>query len=227
MTKSDRSEMDEETHEYASPACMLHEVDPAYSGISPAFATDSEVFAWRKPERQKLIDERKALPVAQRKDYTRAIASHLDRIVTKVSGKHISLFWPFLGEPDLRGWMAALTARGAICLLPVVVAKAEPLIFRSWKMGDRLERGVWNIPVPEEGAQAVPDIVIAPLVGFDAECFRLGYGGGFFDRTLASFDRKPFTIGVGFESQKIATIHPLAHDIPMDVVVTQTELRYR
>ncbi|WP_331383149.1 5-formyltetrahydrofolate cyclo-ligase [Rhizobium sp. BR 362] len=227
MTGSDRSEMNEAPHEYASPACMLHEVDPAYSGISPRFATKADVFAWRKIQRQRLIDERKSLPVADREDYTRAIASHLDRIVTDVAGKHISLFWPFLGEPDLRGWMACLTARGAICLLPVVVAKAEPLRFRSWKMGERLERGVWNIPVPADGTEAVPDIVIAPLVGFDAGCFRLGYGGGFFDRTLAFLNRKPLAIGVGFESQKIDTIHPLAHDIPMDVVVTQTAVRYR
>lgn len=227
MTKSNRSEMGETPREFASPACMLHEVDAAYSGISPSFASNADVFAWRKTQRQRLIDQRKGLPVADREDYTRAIASHLDRIVTNVAGKYISLFWPFLGEPDLRGWMASLTARGAICLLPVVVAKATPLLFRSWKMGDRLERGVWNIPVPAEGTQAIPDIVIAPLVGFDAGCFRLGYGGGFFDRTLAALGCKPLAIGVGFQSQKIDTIHPLAHDIPMDAIITQTGLQYR
>ncbi|WP_342587924.1 5-formyltetrahydrofolate cyclo-ligase [Rhizobium lusitanum] len=219
MAKSDQT--DEIAHEYASPACMLQEVDPAYSGISSSEDRVPDIFAWRKVQRQRLIDERKALSLAQRKDYARLIAAYLDQIVTDVAGKHVSLFWPFLGEPDLRGWMAALTARGADCLLPVVIAKAKPLLFRSWKMDERLERGVWNIPVPAEGKEAVPDVVIAPLVGFDARSFRLGYGGGFFDRTLAALDRKPLIIGVGFESQRIETIHPLAHDIPMDVIITQ------
>lgn len=219
--------MDGEVREYASPACILHEVGPAYSGISSGEVATSSIFAWRKIQRQKLIDERKALSIAQREDYTRAITNYVDQIVTDVAGKHISLFWPFLGEPDFRGWIATLTARGATCLLPVVINKAQPLIFRSWRIGERLERGVWNIPVPAEGKEAVPDIVIAPLVGFDAAFFRLGYGGGFFDRTLAALDRKPLAIGAGFEQQKIETIHPLAHDIPMDVIVTQVGLRHR
>lgn len=227
MAKSDRDQTDEATREYASPACMLHEVDPAYSGISSAEDRVSDIVAWRKAQRLRLIDERKALSLAQREDYARLIATYLDQVVTDVAGKHVSLFWPFLGEPDLRGWMAALTARGADCLLPVVVAKAKPLLFRSWKIGERLERGVWNIPVPAEGKEAVPDVVIAPLVGFDARSFRLGYGGGFFDRTLAAIDHQPLIIGVGFESQKIETIHPLAHDIPMDVIITQVGSRYR
>ncbi|MDK4702093.1 5-formyltetrahydrofolate cyclo-ligase [Rhizobium sp. CNPSo 4062] len=227
MAKSDRHETGEAIREYASPACMLHEVDPAYSGISPNENRISDIFAWRKAERQRLIGARIALPIAKREEYAGAIASYLDQIITDIDGKHVSLFWPFSGEPDLRGWMVALAARGADCLLPVVVAKAEPLIFRSWKTGERLERGVWNIPVPAEGKEAVPDIVIAPLVGFDAACYRLGYGGGFFDRTLAALERKPLVIGVGFESQKIDTIRPLAHDIPMDVIVTQAGLRYR
>jgi 5,10-methenyltetrahydrofolate synthetase len=81
--------------------------------------------------------------------------------------------------------------------------------------------------VPAEGQEAVPDIVIAPLVGFDPRCFRLGYGGGFFDRTLATLEHKPLVIGIGFESQRIDTIHPLAHDIPMDVIITQTGPRHR
>ncbi|WP_092713681.1 5-formyltetrahydrofolate cyclo-ligase [Rhizobium multihospitium] len=227
MAKSDRHQTDEAIREYASPACMLHEVDPAYSGISPDEDQISDIFKWRKAERQRLIGERKALPIAKREEYAGAIAAYLDQVVTDIDGRHISLFWPFSGEPDLRGWMAALTARGANCLLPVVVAKATPLIFRSWKTGEPLEHGVWNIPVPAEGRQAVPDIVIAPLVGFDSRHYRLGYGGGFFDRTLAALKRKPLVIGVGFETQRIDTIRPLAHDIPMDVIVTQAGPRYR
>ncbi|MFS8113792.1 5-formyltetrahydrofolate cyclo-ligase [Rhizobium jaguaris] len=224
---SDERDRDDGPLEFASPACLMHEIEPAYNGNSAGEAAPSDVPAWRKTERERLIDERKSLLSAQREEFTRLIATYLDHVIADVAGRHISMYWPFLGEPDLRGWMAAATSRGAICLLPVVVAKRTPLIFRSWKMGERLERGIWNIPVPADGNEAIPDVVIAPLVGFDTNCFRLGYGGGYFDRTLAHLDRKPLAIGVGFESQKIKTIHPLAHDIPMDVIVTDAGVRYR
>jgi 5-formyltetrahydrofolate cyclo-ligase len=65
-----------------------------------------------------------------------------------------------------------------------------------------------------------PDIVLAPVVGFDEERFRLGYGGGYFDRTLASLLAKPYVVGVGYAEAGIRTIYPLDHDIPMDVIVT-------
>ena len=65
-----------------------------------------------------------------------------------------------------------------------------------------------------------PDVVVAPVVGFDKEHYRLGYGGGFFDRTLAVMRRKPLAIGVGYTSASVPTIYPQSHDIPMDVIVT-------
>ena len=104
--------------------------------------------------------------------------------------------------------------------LPVVIEKAHPLIFRTYRPGDRLEKGIWNIPIPAEGDPVTPDITIAPLVGVDPQNYRLGYGGGFFDRTLASLPKKPLVIGVGYEMQRIPTIHPQPHDIPMDRIVT-------
>jgi 5,10-methenyltetrahydrofolate synthetase len=227
MTISDQHDADARPSEFASPTGLMHEADSACDGSKASEAAPSNIPAWRQTERQRLIDERKSLLSAQREEFTRLIATYLDHVIADVAGQHVSMFWPFLGEPDLRGWMATATARGATCLLPVVIAKNTPLIFRSWKIGERLERGIWNIPVPAEGRQAIPDVVIAPLVGFDNNCFRLGYGGGYFDRTLAYLAHKPLIIGVGFESQKINTIHPLAHDIPMDVIVTDTGVRYR
>jgi 5,10-methenyltetrahydrofolate synthetase len=83
-----------------------------------------------------------------------------------------------------------------------------------------MERGVWNILVPARGPAVLPDVVIAPLVGYDGQSYRLGYGGGFFDRTLASMPRKPLTIGIGYVESRLATIYPQPHDIPMDVIVT-------
>lgn len=83
-----------------------------------------------------------------------------------------------------------------------------------------MARGLWKIPYPAEGAEVLPSVVIAPLVGFDKNGFRLGYGGGFFDRTLAGFDARPLVIGVGYPGASIPTIFPQPHDIPMDWIVT-------
>ena len=109
---------------------------------------------------------------------------------------------------------------GARIALPVVVAKAQPLIFREWSPGCRMERGVWNIPIPAEDNRIQPNVVISPLVGYDPSCFRLGYGGGFFDRTLATMTKRPQVIGVGLPTAALPTIFPQPFDIPMDLIVT-------
>jgi len=113
-----------------------------------------------------------------------------------------------------------MSARGVRVALPVALALGQPLVFREWQPNARMARGLWKIPYPAEGADVVPSVVIAPLVGFDKQCFRLGYGGGFFDRTLAGFEAAPLVIGVGYASALIATIFPQPHDIPMDWIVT-------
>ena len=123
------------------------------------------------------------------------IAAGLDAAIGDLSGRMVSLYWPFRGEPDMRPWMASVIDRGGAVALPIVVEKAQPLIFRAYRPGDRLEKGVWNIPIPAEGDPVLPDVVIAPVVGVDPQNYRLGYGGGFFDRTLAAMPRKPMVIG--------------------------------
>ena len=209
--------------EYSSPACMLHEIDPAYAGLAPPEPPEG-VSAWRKGERETRIAARLAIPAETRAQHGQAIADTLDRELGDVAGKAISLYWPFRGEPDLRGWLERVTARGATCLLPIVVEKRQPLIFKTWKPGEKLDRGIWNIPIPAEGREMLPDIVLAPLVGFDDSLYRLGYGGGFFDRTLAAHPGKPLVIGVGYSSQHMSTIHPQSHDIPMTRIITEKGL---
>ena len=187
--------------------------------------TRAEVIDWRKAERQRLIAARLAATPAQREAWSASITEALVQAIGGFDGLIVSVYWPFRGEPDLRAWMKRVAQGGGTCALPVVVEKGHPLVFRSWKEGDPLERGVWNIPVPSKGESVIPDVTIAPVVGFDPQCYRLGYGGGFFDRTLAALPRKPRVFGVGYDLQSIETIHPLAHDIPMDAIVTETGVR--
>ena len=96
-----------------------------------------------------------------------------------------------------------------------------PLEFRRWSPGVRMERGVYDIPYPADGPAVAPAALIVALLGFDDAGYRLGYGAGYYDRTIASFAQKPLAIGVGFELGRLATIYPQPHDIPMDRILTE------
>ena len=208
----------DEPEAYASPACLMHEVDPAYMGLEEPWEVVRE---WRRGERRRLIDARKSIGSTDREQKTALISAQLDRLLGPVvAGKSVSVYWPFQGEPDLRGWMTKIAGRAA-CLLPVVAEKAGPLTFRAWTPGAKLERGVLGILIPTGGEEQRPDIVIAPVVGYDRGCYRLGVGGGYFDRTLAALSPKPLAIGIGYSQQQIRTIKPQPHDIPMDAVITE------
>jgi 5-formyltetrahydrofolate cyclo-ligase len=179
-----------------------------------------DIEKWRKERRAELIAARMSIPVEERARVATAVAAQLDQLIPARSDTIVSVYWPFRGELDLRDWMRSGVARGLRIALPVVVAKGQPLIFREWVQGARLTRGVWNIPIPADGPAVVPDVLIAPFVGFDRQNYRLGYGGGFFDRTLAAMQTPRRVIGVGHPGAVLSTIHPQAHDIPMDVIVT-------
>jgi 5-formyltetrahydrofolate cyclo-ligase len=212
---------------FSSPPSFLHQVNPEYACIAPL--TDAErrraILNWRKGERSRLLDERQAIASDKRAEWSHAITEQLDALLGDVRGRTISLYWPIRGEPNLRAWAADLTKRGAICALPLVVEKNAPLVFRSWKPGEPLVKGFWNIPVPEHGLEVVPDVSLAPVVGHDEQGYRLGYGGGYFDRTLAAIAPRPFVIGVGYAQAAIRTIYPLPHDIMLNAVVTEEGTR--
>jgi len=178
-----------------------------------------DVKLWRKTARARLIAARVALPPALRAAWTTDLIDHLRRALAGAPPP-ISVYWPFKGEPDLRPLMRELDAAGVAVALPVATRLGEPLTFRPWHRGAPLARGIWDIPIPATTDEVVPRTVIAPLVGFDGANYRLGYGGGFFDRTLAKLGPAAQAIGVGFSPFALSTIHPQPHDIPMARIVT-------
>lgn len=192
--------------------------------------TRQDIMAWRRAERQRLLDERVRSPVAHRQEASTRIAERLDALWRSqgrlLPGVVLSAYWPLRGEPDLRPWLGTLHEQGLVCVLPVVVEKNAPLQFRRWFPGCAMEKGFWNIPVPADPTPFTPQLLIGPVVGFDRQCYRLGYGGGYFDRTLALLlsQHQAFTVvGVGYAAAEIPSIRPLPHDIPFQGVVTEKE----
>jgi 5-formyltetrahydrofolate cyclo-ligase len=201
----------------SSPPCFQHELDVSWLGWN-------EVRAWRKKQRAMLIARRLSIARDERGHLNEAITARLKPWLTQPDGQRtIGFYWPFKGEYDPRPLMRSLHAQGVRLALPVVTEPAQPLVFRKWWPGIRMVPGIWDIPVPAEGDAVLPDALVVPLVGFDDRGYRLGYGGGYYDRTLAAMPVRPLAIGVGFELSRMGTIHPQPHDIPMSLIVTEQQ----
>lgn len=214
------------TRNCASPPCFAHELADMGHGldvVDPQQALD--VARWRQAKRKELLAYRAALPVSVRQSMGRQVATHVIEAIKSqgldLKGKTLSLYWPIQSELDLREDLGSLLSLGIRLALPVVEIKNAPLTFYAWRPGDKMKRGFWNIPVPAKQEPLKPDILIAPLVGWDKEKFRLGYGGGYFDRTLATFEGKRFVIGVGLSETKLDTIFPQPYDQELDMIITE------
>lgn len=206
--------MVDETPETSDP-CFSHLMIGGHI-VDPQTVRD--VTRFRKSERQRLYALRKAARLEDRRRASRVIADKLDRELGDVSGMSIGVYWPIRGEIDLRDWMASCHRRGARISLPVVVERDAPVAFHQWAPDCRMRIGVWKIPVPEVACVARPDVVIVPLLGVDRENYRLGNGGGYYDRTLATAGTKMRAIGVGQAFAMMDTIFPMPWDIAMDKV---------
>jgi 5-formyltetrahydrofolate cyclo-ligase len=181
----------------------------------------NEIRAWRKDTRKRLLAERQRLSKEEREHIGEAVRSRVLGILGGRLPRTLGVYWPIQGEMNFIPLAHAVMEAGGSVGLPVVVQKAAPVEFWRWRRGERLVRGAWDIPVPKHRDVLQPELLIVPLVGFDAAGYRLGYGAGFYDRTLAAASPRPRTIAVGFSSAQLDTIHPQPHDIPMDVIVTE------
>jgi 5,10-methenyltetrahydrofolate synthetase len=180
-----------------------------------------ELSAWRKSERARLLRERSALAEEVLAGWRARIDIHIERTFPDLVHGVLAFCWPYRNEYDVRHLAAALRRRGATTAMPVVVAPKTPLIFREWHPGVKLADGPLGIPYPVDSNEVQPNHVLLPMLGWDGDGYRLGYGGGFFDRTLASLARRPRVIGVAYEQAYLKTIQPQPHDIPVDFVVTE------
>lgn len=183
--------------------------------------TIDDIKSWRKAERVRLMAARERLDGATRERFRQRIDGHLWRSFPGLGAAKLAFCWPIRGEYDARRLGEKLRERGAVTALPVIVAPRQPLVFREWHPGVTLASGPLGIPYPVGSELVTPTVALLPMIGWDQAGHRLGYGGGYFDRTLASLAPKPVVIGVGYELAKIDTIQPQRWDIPMDWVVTE------
>lgn len=184
-------------------------------------ALTAELKSWRKLQREALLAQRIAVGRAQHQQWNAQFTSRLLAALEPTPGTVIACYWPFKGEFDPRFAMRAWRQNGARTALPVVLHKASPLQFRDWWPGMATRKGVYDLPIPEGSDIVTPQLALIPPIGFDAQGYRLGYGGGFYDRTLAALAPQPLKMGVAFEMARIATIDPQPHDIAMDFIATE------
>lgn len=177
--------------------------------------------AWRKTQRERLIAARERVTPETLEDWRRRIDRSLELSFPGLAGAKVAFCWPIKGEYDARHLARTLRDRGTLTALPVVVAPKTPLLFREWHPGVELATGALDIPYPANSAEVVPEVVLLPMNGWDQQGYRLGYGAGFFDRTLAAMAKRPIVVGVTYELAKMDTIHPQSWDIPADYVVTE------
>ncbi len=139
-----------------------------------------------------------------------------------LAGRCIAAYWPMQGEPDLRPLFADWIAAGATLALPVVVGRGQPLRFARHAPGGPLRGGAHGTVEPAGDDWLAPDTVILPCLGFSKDGWRLGYGGGYYDRTLAGLAAT--AIGIAYDAGELPGLRPESHDIALDCIVTQERL---
>ena len=173
--------------------------------------------------RRALLATRQAIDPAHRRDWDAELGK---RVIAWASGWGLAypdgtlgVYWPIRGEPDLQPAYAELTARGMRLALPVVIDVDSPLRFVGWSPGEAMVKDGFGVAIPASYVTVIPQALLIPCVGFNRNKIRLGYGSGFYDRTLAPLAR-PQTVGIAY-SCALAEFDGAAHDIALDTVITE------
>jgi 5-formyltetrahydrofolate cyclo-ligase len=189
--------------------------------------TAPDPIALRKTElRREMLARREALPPAERAAAAQAIAAR-GMPVTLNADMIVSGYSPLKSEISPIPLLRRCADAGAALALPVVQGRGQPLAMRAWSFGDELAAGVWGIREPKPDALEIfPDIVIVPLLAFDRAGYRLGYGAGYYDLTLARLRAmKPvIAVGIAFATQEIAEVPKTSFDQRLDFVLTEREI---
>ena len=170
--------------------------------------------------RQQLLAARRTFDADTRAQWDRAIGRQVVAWWRDARPATLGVYWPLRGEPDLSAAYAELAALGARLLLPVVVARDAALEFADWRLGEAMVKDGMGVAVPADlRLQAYPAALLVPCLGFNAQRYRLGYGGGFYDRTLARAPR-PVTVGIAYAALQVG-FEADVYDMALDRIVTE------
>lgn len=173
--------------------------------------------------RRALLAARRGLGLAARAEWDAALARHVQSWLERHPARCLGVYWPIRGEPDLRPLYDVLAKAGARLALPVTPGPGVALEFAAWTPGDVLVKDAMGVAAPAAPRRSVwPDALLVPCVGFNAARCRLGYGGGFYDRTLAQAPR-PRALGVAYACLA-ATFEAAPHDVALDGIATELGL---
>jgi 5-formyltetrahydrofolate cyclo-ligase len=165
---------------------------------------------------------RAAILNSTRADASRSVADHFFRSIPLRPGEIVAGYWRIKDEMDVQPILVRLMDTFQPVCLPVVLGDEEPLELRLWEQGAPLYEAGFGTLAPSELAPKVePDVVLMPLLGFDKRGTRLGYGGGYYDRTLERLSKRPRLVGIAYAAQELENIPREAHDVPLDVIVTE------
>ena len=173
----------------------------------------------KKKLRKSFIELRNTLPLSSKIEADAKISNTLYKLLEDCEGP-LAFYWPMKNEYDPVGVISKLIIkRKCQAALPVIIKKNSPMKFLSWDTDTMLEKGIFNLLVPSSLSHEIhPKTIVIPCVGFDSNNYRLGYGGGYYDRTLPNFaDSKK--IGICYSSCKVPSLDPNEYDIPMDLIV--------
>lgn len=187
-----------------------------------------QIRPWRVQTRKALLDQRMGLAPRDRKERGERARNRLLETVQWEPTAVLGIYWPIRGEIDVLDIAREHIRRGGVAALPVVTQKNAAVEFWKWDPMARMERGFWNIPVPAIAERVRPDVLIIPLVGFDAAGYRLGYGGGYYDATLAELRAKKPVVAAGLAYAQQAVLFALPagpHDQRLDWVITPLRAR--
>ena len=185
---------------------------------------DATLAQVKEQARKDATKARRAAHDAAKDHAALALASQAFPVSAKAGASTVSAFFPYQSEIDTRLLLGKLAGEGWRTCLPIVIAQGRPLVFRRWAPGEPTVPGIWNIPRPTDEAEIVePDVLMVPMLAFDRQGYRLGYGGGFYDRTLEKLRRKKAIVAIGtaYAGQEIASVPHGVHDQRLDYVMTE------
>jgi len=178
----------------------------------------------RDEMRLNLLAQREAM--RDRPRHEKVLVDRVGRWLRAVPARRLAAYWPTRGEADLTPLLAAWAREDRQRVVSLPLIEGDRLVFVPWVPGEAMVSGAYGIPVPASAAQSkariTPQLLLVPCVGIDRRRYRLGYGAGYYDRTLPNLAPKPVAVGIAFDCGKVDTIDPMPHDFRLDLAITES-----